>query len=367
MTEPPTSSADLTAPRARDELLATKVNIPRTRPDRLARARLFQRLDEGMARALALVCTPAGFGKTTLLAHWATNTNRAVAWLSLDPDHNDPARFWRYVVAALDRAREGLGEQLRPLLTAPTPLSGHGVVTALINQFQAQPDELALVLDDYHVIEEAAIHDSLGFLLRHLPPQLHLVVSSRSDPPLPLARLRASGQLTELRAADLRFTPEEAAAFLQEVWKLDLSAQTVAALERVAKAGQPVVDGGDLDDGFVADGEFVVSGGEGAVAFESVDAALDSVSLLVVHRAEHGRSASPAALVLAMADLVGLERDRAADTASAQVGAVGAGPVCLVGADPGGASSRMSRPDAGHTDLLQDGAGTEASPLAARR
>jgi LuxR family transcriptional regulator, maltose regulon positive regulatory protein len=231
MTELPTSSADLTAPRARDELLATKVSIPRTRPDRLARARLFQRLDEGMGRALVLVCTPAGFGKTTLLAHWATNTNRAVAWLSLDPDDNDPARFWRYVVAALDRAREGLGEQLRPLLTAPTPLSGQGVVTALINQFQAQPDELALVLDDYHVIEEAAIHDSLGFLLRHLPPQLHLVVSSRSDPPLPLARLRASGQLTELRAADLRFTPEEAAAFLQEVWKLDLSAQTVAALE----------------------------------------------------------------------------------------------------------------------------------------
>jgi LuxR family maltose regulon positive regulatory protein len=231
MTEPPTSSADLTAPRARDQLLATKVNIPRTRPDRLARARLFQRLDEGMARALVLVCTPAGFGKTTLLAHWATNTNRAVAWLSLDPDDNDPARFWRYVVAALDRAREGLGEQLRPLLTAPTPLSGHGVVTALINQFQAQPDELALVLDDYHMIEEAAIHDSLGFLLRHLPPQLHLVVSSRSDPPLPQARLRVSGQLTELRAADLRFTPEESAAFLQEVWKLDLSAQTVAALE----------------------------------------------------------------------------------------------------------------------------------------
>src|SRR6266508_896568 len=231
MTEPPTSSADLTAPRARDELLATKVNIPRTRPDRLARARLFQRLDEGMARALALVCTPAGFGKTTLLAHWATNTNRAVAWLSLDPDHNDPARFWRYVVAALDRAREGLGEQLRPLLTAPTPLSGHGVVTALINQFQAQPDELALVLDDYHVIEEAAIHDSLGFLLRHLPPQLHLVVSSRSDPPLPLARLRARGQLAELRAADLRFTAEETAAFLQEAWGLDLSLEAVAALE----------------------------------------------------------------------------------------------------------------------------------------
>jgi LuxR family maltose regulon positive regulatory protein len=185
MTQPPTSSPDLAVSRARDELLATKVNLPRTRPDRLARARLFQRLDGGMARALVLVCAPAGFGKTTLLADWATSTNWAVAWLSLDPDDNDPARFWRYVVAALDRAREGLGEQLLPLLTAPTPLSGHGVVIALINQLQAQPEELALILDDYHVIEAPAIHDSLAFLLRHLPPQLHLAISSRSDPPLP--------------------------------------------------------------------------------------------------------------------------------------------------------------------------------------
>jgi LuxR family maltose regulon positive regulatory protein len=231
MTQPPTSSPDLVVPRARDELLATKVNIPRTRPDRLARSRLFQRLDEGMDRALILVCAPAGFGKTTLLADWATSTNWAVAWLTLDPDDNDPARFWRYVVAALDRAREGLGEPLLPLLAAPTPLSGHGVVTALINQLEADPDELALVLDDYHLIEEAAIQDSLAYLLGHLPPQLHLAIASRSDPPLPLARLRASGQLTELRAADLRFTPEEAAAFLQEVWKLNLPAQTVAALE----------------------------------------------------------------------------------------------------------------------------------------
>jgi LuxR family transcriptional regulator, maltose regulon positive regulatory protein len=201
------------------------------RPDRLARARLFQRLDEGMARELVLVCAPAGFGKTTLLADWAGSASCAVAWLSLDPDDNDPARFWRYVVAALDRVREGLGEQLRPLLTAPTPLPGQSVVTALINQLEAELEELVLVLDDYHVIDSTAIHDSLAFLLRHLPPQLHLVIASRSDPPLPLAWLRASGQLTELRAAELRFTPEEAAAFLQEVWKLDLSVQTVAALE----------------------------------------------------------------------------------------------------------------------------------------
>jgi LuxR family transcriptional regulator, maltose regulon positive regulatory protein len=230
MAEPPTAPLDLAAPGARDELLATKVNLPRTRPDRLARSRLFQRLDEGMGRPLILVCTPAGFGKTTLLADWAADATLPVGWLSLDSDDNDPMRFWRYVVAAFDRVVGGLGEHMVPL-SPGSGTSTHGVVTALINRLQDQPDELALVLDDYHLIEEPAIHDSLGFLLSHLPPRLHLAIASRSDPPLPLARLRASGQLAELRAADLRFTPQEAAAFLREVWKLDLPREAVAALE----------------------------------------------------------------------------------------------------------------------------------------
>jgi LuxR family maltose regulon positive regulatory protein len=231
MAEPPTAPLDLTAPGARDELLATKVNLPRTRPDRLARSRLFRRLDEGMGRPLVLACTPAGFGKTTLLTDWAADATLPVAWLSLDPDDNEPMRFWRYVVAALDRVVEGLGEQIVPLLSPGSGTSTHGVVTALINRLQTQPDELALVLDDYHLIDEPAIHDSLGFLLSHLPQRLHLAIASRSDPPLPVARLRASGQLAELRAADLRFTPEEAAAFLREVWKLDLPPEAAAALE----------------------------------------------------------------------------------------------------------------------------------------
>jgi LuxR family transcriptional regulator, maltose regulon positive regulatory protein len=231
MAEPLTAPQDLAAPGARDELLATKVNLPRTRPDRLARPRLFQRLDEGMGRPLVLVCTPAGFGKTTLLADWATSTAMPVAWLSLDPNDNDPGRFWRYVVAALDRVVEGLGEHLLPGLSPASGTSSQSVVTALINRLQAAPDEVALVLDDYHVIEEPVIHDSLGFLLSHPPSRLHLAIASRSDPPLPVARLRASGQLVELRAADLRFTPEETAAFLREVWKLDLPVQTIAALE----------------------------------------------------------------------------------------------------------------------------------------
>jgi LuxR family transcriptional regulator, maltose regulon positive regulatory protein len=231
MAEPPTAPLDLAAAGSRDELLATKVNLPRTRPDRLARSRLFRRLDDGMGRPLVLVCTPAGFGKTTLLADWAADATLPVGWLSLDPGDNEPMRFWRYVVAALDRVAGGLGEQIVPLLSPGSGTSTHGVVTALVNRLQAQPDELALVLDDYHLIDESAIHDSVGFLLSHLPQPLHMVIASRSDPPLPVARLRASGQLAELRAADLRFTPEEAAAFLREVWQLDLPPAAVAALE----------------------------------------------------------------------------------------------------------------------------------------
>ncbi len=226
MTEPATSSPDQAATRERDDLLATKFNIPRTRPDRLARARLLEGLNQGMARELILVCTPAGFGKTTLLADWATSANWPVAWLSLDEGDNDPARFWRYVVAALDRVRGGLAERVLPLLAVPAVLSSQGVVTALINQLEAAPDEVALVLDDYHAVESAPIHDSMAFLLRHLPPQLHLVITSRSDPPLPLARLRAGGQLAELRADDLRFTPEEATAFLQEAWQTPMRSWT---------------------------------------------------------------------------------------------------------------------------------------------
>jgi LuxR family transcriptional regulator, maltose regulon positive regulatory protein len=229
MAESHTSSPDQTATRERDELLATKLNIPRAR-DFLGRSRLIERLNQGMARELVLVCTPAGFGKTTLMADWAS-TRRLVGWVSLDPEDNDPMRFWRYVVAALDRVVGGLAEQVFPLLTPPGVMGGQGVVTALANQLQAAPEELALVLDDYHAIESRPVHDGMAFLLDHLPPQLHVVISSRSDPPLPLARLRARGQLAELRATDLRFTPEEASALLREAWGLDLAVEAIAALE----------------------------------------------------------------------------------------------------------------------------------------
>jgi LuxR family transcriptional regulator, maltose regulon positive regulatory protein len=225
------SSPNEAAAGARDDLLATKLGIPQLRRDRLGRSRLIERLDQGMAREVLLVCTPAGFGKTTLLAAWAAGARWPVAWLSLDPEDNDPARFWRYVIVALDRVCEGLAEHLLPLLTPPGVTSGQGVATALINRLQATPREIALVLDDYHLVQSRPIHNGMAFLLDHLPPRLHVVIASRSDPPLHLARLRARNQLAELRTADLRFTREEAAVLLRQVWGLDLAPEAVAALE----------------------------------------------------------------------------------------------------------------------------------------
>jgi LuxR family transcriptional regulator, maltose regulon positive regulatory protein len=216
----------------RDVLLATKLHVPRLERGFVPRLRLAEALDEGLARRLILVCAPAGFGKTALLADWARRGNRPVAWLSLDAGDNDPARFWRHAVAALDRVRPEIGERAGPLLGPPAPPSFEGLVTVLINELAAQPgdDELLLVLDDYHLIDTQPVHDSLVFLLEHLPPGLHLVLASRSDPPLPLARLRAAGQLAELRTGGLRFTAEEAAALLREAIGGDLPGTMVAAL-----------------------------------------------------------------------------------------------------------------------------------------
>ncbi len=232
MAEPSAAAPAGVADSGPDALLATKLHIPRPQPGFVPRPRLVEALGEGLARRLILVCAPAGFGKTTLLADWAPSGNRPVAWLSLDSADNDPVRLWRYVVAALDRARPGIGERVGPLLGPPAPPSFEGLVTALVNELATQrgDGEVLLVLDDYHLIDAQQVHGSLGFLLEHLPPGLHLVLASRADPPLPLARLRAGGQLAELRAADLRFTAEEAAALLRESAGADLPATAVAAL-----------------------------------------------------------------------------------------------------------------------------------------
>ena len=232
MAEPSAAAPAGVAGSGPDVLLATKLHVPRPRPGFVPRPRLAGALDEGLARRLILVCAPAGSGKTTLLADWAASGNRPVAWLSLDAADNDPVRLWRHVVAALDRARPGIAERVGPLLGPPAPPSFEGLVTALINDLAAQAGdgEVLLVLDDYHLIDAQPVHVSLGFLLEHLPPGLHLVLASRADPPLPLARLRAGGQLAELRAADLRFTADEAAALLRESAGADLPAAAVAAL-----------------------------------------------------------------------------------------------------------------------------------------
>src|SRR5215467_5490171 len=232
MAEPPAAAHRGVAASERDVLLATKLDAPHPQQGFVARARLVAKLDEGLARRLILVCGPAGFGKTTLLADWTRRGNRPVAWVSLDAGDNDPARFWRHVVAAMDRACPGIGERAGPLLGPPAPSSFEGLVSALINELSAQPGdpELLLVLDDYHLIDTRLVHSPLEFLLEHLPPGVHLVLVGRSDPPLPLARLRASGQLAELRADDLRFTAEEAAALLREAVGADLPSSAVAAL-----------------------------------------------------------------------------------------------------------------------------------------
>ncbi len=219
----------------RDALLATKLYVPGSRPGLVPRPRLTGQLDEGLERGLVLVCAPAGYGKTVLLAEWARQGGHPAGWLSLDAADNDPARFWRHAVAALDRASPGIGERVSLLLGPPSPPSFQPLVTALINELATAPegDEVLLVLDDYHVIDSRPVHEQVGFLLEHRPPGLGVVLASRTDPPLALARLRAHSQLAELRAADLRFTADEAGGLLVRVaaWQsAGLPEAAVAAL-----------------------------------------------------------------------------------------------------------------------------------------
>jgi LuxR family maltose regulon positive regulatory protein len=223
-------------------LLRTKLYVPPPRPNLVARPRLIERIDRGLrlGHKLTLISAPAGYGKTTLLSAWwaaSESSDRALAWLSLDEGDNDPARFWTYVICALQSLQPDLGQEALSQLQAPQPPPLEGLLTQLLNQiaetFPPSPSspQLILLLDDYHVIETPAIHEALTFLVDHLPPQLHLFIATRADPTLPLPRLRARGQLTEIRAADLRFTAEEAAAFLNQTMGLDLTVADVAILE----------------------------------------------------------------------------------------------------------------------------------------
>lgn len=237
-------------------VLATKLYIPPPPPKAVLRPRLIERLNEGLHRKLTLISAPAGFGKTTLVSEWVARMRNAefglrnsssdqnksafriphsaidaVAWLSLDEGDSDPTRFLTYLVAALRTVAPNIGERALGVLQSPQPPPAESILTALLNEVTTIPDNFVLVLDDYHVIDAKAVDHALTFLLEHLPPQMRLVIATREDPQLPLARLRARDQLTELRVTDLRFTPSEAAGFLNQAMGLHLSAEDIAALE----------------------------------------------------------------------------------------------------------------------------------------
>ncbi|HEX6269169.1 MAG TPA: hypothetical protein VFZ43_02950, partial [Anaerolineales bacterium] len=209
--------------------LTTKLFIPPARPNRVPRPRLIEQLN--ILCPLTLISAPAGFGKTTLLSDWIPQSQHCITWLSLDEDDNDPIRFWVYVVAALQKLRANLGEDALTLLQSPQPPPITGILSTLINDISSFPEDFSIVLDDYHLIRVRSIHEALTFLLNHLPPQMHVILTTRSDPPLQIARLRARNQLTELRAEDLRFTSHEAAIFLNEVMGLKLTPDDIVALE----------------------------------------------------------------------------------------------------------------------------------------
>jgi LuxR family maltose regulon positive regulatory protein len=212
-------------------LLKTKLFIPPARPELVPRPRLIEHLQAGMDRRLTLVSAPAGCGKTTLLSDWATHIpQKRIAWLSMDESDNDLARFVSYLFAAVATVEPKIAK-LQASAQAMQPPQAEARLTALLNEIAAMPQQMVLILDDYHTIKLQAIHDAMTFLLNYAPPRLHLVIATRADPPLPIARLRARGQLTEVRQSDLRFSAQEAAAFLNSIMGLKLATQDVAALE----------------------------------------------------------------------------------------------------------------------------------------
>ena len=235
----PAPSPAITAPSSGSgmlsfHLLTTKLAVPPARLHVVTRPRLTQRLHAAIRDPLTFLAAPAGWGKTTLLTTWYADAGHGawpLAWVSLDADDNDPNRFWTYVISALNTLHPGVGETSLALLYASSPPPIEAILAPLLNALIQLPTDTVLVLDDFHHIEARSIHDALGFLVEHLPQKLHLVLASRGDPLLPLARLRAQGALTELGAPDLRFTFEETAAFLVEVMGLPLSTEQVAALQ----------------------------------------------------------------------------------------------------------------------------------------
>lgn len=213
------------------DLLVTKFTVPPIRSELLARERLLDVLNQSCSHPLTLLSASAGFGKTTLLSAWASQRSSQVAWISLDPQDNDPTRFWTYVIAALRKVDLSVGAPAEALLNASQPTLFTGALTSLVNELADLSHDIFLILDDYHLIREQALHNSLLFVLEHLPRNLHVLLSSRADPALPLARLRARRQVIEIREADLRLRNEEAASFLRQVMGLTLTEEEIGHLE----------------------------------------------------------------------------------------------------------------------------------------
>lgn len=251
-------------------LVETKFLLPRPRTRFVARPRLDEALLRGSEATLTLVSAPAGFGKTTLLGTWlaAGGGGRALAWVSLDERDRDAASFWTYVLCAIDRAAPGAATAALPQLQSGQAAIDT-VLTVLLNELSVLPVDLTLALDDYHLADGPDIQPGMAFLLEHLPPQVHVVISGRADPAVPLARLRARGELVEIRASDLRFTGEEAAAYLNDVAELALASADVAALETRTEGWVTALqlaalslrgrdDPSDFIAGFAGDDRFVV-------------------------------------------------------------------------------------------------------------
>lgn len=214
-----------------EHLLRTKFFVPPIRAKQIPRPRLSDLIHGGLDRALILVSAPAGYGKTTLVSSWLKETKIPSAWISLDGSDNDPIRFLQYLLAALVPIAPSIEDDLVSMLQGIQPAQFENVINLLVNELASFPEPFVLVLDDFHVLHSEAILKMLSYLLEHMPPQMHLVTLTRTDPPLPLARLRVRGQLLDIRADQLRFTQDEAAAFLNDVMRLTLSANDISAME----------------------------------------------------------------------------------------------------------------------------------------
>ncbi|WP_129676179.1 AAA family ATPase [Candidatus Chloroploca sp. Khr17] len=215
-------------------IIKTKINLPALRRSLVLRPRLLASISEGVRQGhlLTLIAAPAGFGKTTLIREWIAAGETPAAWISLDEGDGDPIRFLTYLVAALQTLISGVGDGVLAALQSAQSVSTLDVLTSLLNELSSTEDAFVLVLDDYHALDSTSVDALLTFLVEHMPPPMHLVITTREDPALPLARLRTRHQLTEMRAADLRFTEDEAAEFLNHVMGLRLSAEEVAALDQ---------------------------------------------------------------------------------------------------------------------------------------